>query len=205
MMRSIFYLAGFASLALLVAGPPAFAQSKTTSSDKTTTKSSAAVVTHRMTDAEFAKSAAAGGMGEIKLGQLAEDKGTNQAVKDFGKRMVTDHSKADDDLKSAASKVNIPLPSDLSAKDRATYDRLSKLSGAAFDRAYAREMVRDHVADVSEFRVEAKDGKDTSIKDFASRTLPTLEDHLKDARGMLHDVSATSSTAHQKSAAHTGA
>ena len=94
-----------------------------------------------MTDQQFADAAAQGGMAEVKLGQLAEDQGQNQAVKDFGKRMVTDHSKANDDLKTAAQKDNITLPDKMSAHDQAQYDRLSKLSGEAFDRAYARDMV----------------------------------------------------------------
>ena len=143
-------------------------------------------------------------MAEVKLGQLAEDKGTAEAVKDFGKRMMADHSKADDELKSAASKDNLTLPSSLDVRDQATYDRLSKLSGDAFDRAYGRAMVSDHRIDVAEFRSEASEGKDASIKAFASQTLPTLEDHLKQAREMLKSVSVTN-TAPKKGAGHTGA
>ncbi|MFZ3214548.1 MAG: DUF4142 domain-containing protein [Candidatus Acidiferrales bacterium] len=75
---------------------------------------------------------------------------------------------------------------------QATYDRLAKLSGEAFDRAYARDMVRDHRSDVATFRYEANDGKDTAIKNFASQTLPTLETHLKLAHEMYHSVSAQS-------------
>jgi putative membrane protein len=82
-------------------------------------------------DAHFAKEAAQGGMAEVKLGQLAQEKGSNDSVKSFGKRMVDDHSKANDKLKEVASRESITLPNDLSAKDQATYDRLSKLNGAA--------------------------------------------------------------------------
>ena len=88
-------------------------------------------------DAHFAKEEAQGGMAEVKLGQLAEEKGSNDTVKSFGKRMVEDHSKAGDKLKEVASRESITLPTDISAKDQATYDRLAKLNGAAFDRAYA--------------------------------------------------------------------
>jgi putative membrane protein len=150
-----------------------------------TTKST---VTKPVTDAQFAKEAAEGGFAEVKMGQLAEQKGVSQEVKDFGKRMETDHSKADDLLKATASKDNLTLPSMMDAKDQATYDRLSKLSGEAFDRAYARDMVRDHRADIAAFRYEANDGKDASIKSFASDTLPTLETHLKLARTMYQEV-----------------
>ncbi|MGA7914500.1 MAG: DUF4142 domain-containing protein [Candidatus Acidiferrales bacterium] len=147
-----------------------------------------------MTDQQFADAAAAGNMAEVKLGQLAQDKGQNQTVKDFGKRMVTDHSKANDELKTAAEKDSITLPDKLTAHDQAQYDRLSKLSGEAFDRAYARDMVRDHREDIAAFQHEANDGKVTGIKDFASQTLPTLEDHLKDAREMYHAVEPATTT-----------
>ena len=141
-------------------------------------------------DTIFAKKAAAGGTAEVKLGQLAQEKGTSEAVKAFGKRMETDHSKAGDKLKDVASKNNINLPSGMNKKDQATYDRLSKLSGPAFDRAYAQDMVTDHQEDIAEFKKEANDGENKDIKNFASSTLPTLEDHLKQAREMEKTVTS---------------
>ncbi len=95
-------------------------------------------------DHHFATEAASGGLAEVKLGHLAEERGSNPAVKEFGKRMVTDHSKANDELKSVAMHENINLPSNPSSADQAEYDRLSKLSGKQFDDAYAKLMVRDH-------------------------------------------------------------
>ena len=145
-----------------------------------------------MGDAHFAKEAAQGGMAEVKLGQLAEEKGSSDSVKSFGKRMVDDHSKAGDKLKEVASRESITLPTDISAKDQATYDRLSKLNGAWFDRAYARDMVKDHETDVAAFQKEANAGKDDSLKSFASETLPTLQDHLKQAKEMMKSVGGTS-------------
>lgn len=139
-------------------------------------------------DADFAKEAAQGGMAEVKLGQLAQDKGSSDAVKEFGKRMVDDHSQANDKLKSVAQQENIKLPEGLSKRDQATYDKLSKLSGDAFDRAYARDMVKDHQNDISSFKQEAANGRDPGIKLFASETLPTLQDHLKMAREMMKSV-----------------
>lgn len=130
-------------------------------------------------DTTFADKAAQGGMAEVKLGQLAEQHAQSPDVKAFGQRMVTDHTKANDELKSIASRKGITLPSDLNAKDQATYDRLSKLNGAAFDKAYMQDMVTDHRTDVSEFRRESEHGTDADIKAFASKTLPTLEEHLK--------------------------
>ncbi len=141
-----------------------------------------------MSDQAFAKTAARGGITEVKLGQLAEDKGTTDTVKDFGKRMVNDHSAADEKLKSAASEANMTVPEQPSPQQQAVYDRLSKLSGKAFDRAYAGAMVKDHEQAVAAFRKEAKTGKNQEIKSFAAATLPTLEEHLKLAREMYHSV-----------------
>ena len=154
-------------------------------------------------DAHFAKEAAQGGTAEVKLGQLAEEKGSNDTVKSFGKRMVEDHSKAGDKLKEVASRESITLPTDISAKDQATYDRLAKLNGTAFDRAYAREMVKDHETDVAAFQKEANAGKDDSLKSFASETLPTLQDHLKQAKEMMKTVGGTMAAKGTRSKAST--
>jgi putative membrane protein len=155
-------------------------------SAKSTAKTKTSVT--MMSDTDFARAAAEGGLAEVKLGELAEDKATNKAVKDLGQRMVDDHTKADDNLKAVAAKDNISIPSQMDAKDQAAYTRLSQLSGAAFDRAYARDMVRDHETDIAVFRHEANDGKDATIKSFAAQTLPTLEGHLKEARQALESV-----------------
>jgi len=129
-------------------------------------------------DSTFATKAAQGGLAEVKLGQLAQEKASNQAVKDFGQKMIDDHTKANDDLKSVASQEGITLPTSLDAKDQATYDRLSKLSGADFDKAYMHDMVMDHRADVSEFRRQSQQGGNPALKSFAARTLPVLQQHL---------------------------
>ena len=132
--------------------------------------------------ASFAKKAAAGGRAEVKLGQLAQRNGLSEAVKAFGRRMESDHSKANDQLMAVASKDNITLPTGMDKKDQAAYDRLSKLSGREFDRAYARDMVTEHEKDIAEFNKEANSGGNPDVKSFAAQTLPTLEDHLKMAR-----------------------
>ena len=143
-------------------------------------------------DDAFAQKAAEGGMAEVKLGQLAEQKGSNPMVKEFGRRMVADHSKANDQLTSVASSENIAMPNEIDKSDQATYDRLSKLSGDAFDRAYARDMVKDHTKDVSDFQKEASDGHG-AVKNFAAQTLPTLQSHLDQARKMDAAVNQSAS------------
>ena len=139
-------------------------------------------------DTTFATKAAQGGMAEVKLGNLAKDHASSDAVKKFGQRMVDDHTKANDELKSIASKKGISLPSDIDAKDQATYDRLSKLNGAAFDKAYMADMVKDHRTDIAEFQREANGGQDPDLKAFAGKTLPTLQDHLKEAETTDREV-----------------
>ena len=168
------------------------------------TRTAAAKSRPAMGDAHFAKEAAQGGMAEVKLGQLAQEKGANDSVKSFGRRMVDDHSKAGNKLKEVASRENITLPTDISAKDQAMYDTLSKLNGAAFDRAYARDMVKDHETDVAAFQKEANAGKDDSMKSFASETLPTLQDHLKQAKEMMTTVGGGTSASKSTKANTTG-
>jgi putative membrane protein len=145
-------------------------------------------------DATFVKNAAQGGTAEVELGKLATEKASSDDVKQFGQKMVDDHSKANDQLKQIASQKSMEVPSDLSAKDKATKDRLSKLSGPAFDRAYMKHMVTDHTKDVAEFKKQANTGSDSDIKGFASSTLPTLEDHLKMAKDINAKVVTQSKT-----------
>ena len=132
-------------------------------------------------DQKFMDKAAQGGMAEVELGQLAEQNGGSQNVKDFGKRMVDDHSKANDQLKQLASQKGVTLPTGLDAKDEATKNRLSKLQGAAFDKAYMKDMVMDHKQDVAEFKKESMSAHDSDLKSWAGQTLPTLESHLQQA------------------------
>lgn len=175
-----FAFVGAGLAALTASAAPRSESAKSTAKTKTSAT--------MMSDTDFAKAAAEGGLAEVKLGELAEDKATSKTVKDLGQRMVDDHTKADDNLKTVAAKDNISIPSQMNARDQATYSRLSQLSGTAFDRAYARDMVRDHETDIAVFRHEANDGKDATIKSFAAQTLPTLEDHLKEARQVLESV-----------------
>jgi len=135
-------------------------------------------------DKLFMRKAARGGKAEVELGKLAQEKASSPEVKQFGQRMVTDHSQAANQLKQVAEQKGVTLPDTLSAKDKATKARLEKLSGDQFDRAYMKDMVMDHTLDVREFKNEAKTGKDPDLKNFASQTAPTLEEHLKQAKSI---------------------
>ena len=151
----------------------------------------------------FIKEAAAGGMAEVELGKLAQERAQSDEVKSFAKRMVDDHSKANDELQQMAQKKNITLSKQLDGKHKALYDRLSKLSGAQFDRAYMDAMLQDHRHDVAAFERETK-SSDADVRDFASRTLPTLQDHLANAQQVDRAVASSSSKSAHTSTAGTG-
>lgn len=132
-------------------------------------------------DKKFMREAAEGGLAEVELGKLAKEKASSSEVKKFGQRMVDDHSKANEELKQIASSKGVDLPDKLTGKDKLLKQRLSKLSGPQFDRAYMENMVKDHRQDVAEFNRESASARDPEVKQFASKTLPTLKGHLKEA------------------------
>ena len=147
-------------------------------------------------DKNFIRDAAQGGMAEVELGKLATERASSDDVKKFGQRMVDDHTKAGDQLKQVASGEGVQLPQGLSVKDKLTKERLSKLSGEQFDKAYMADMVKDHTQDVADFQRESQSGKDPVVKDFASQTLPTLQDHLKQAKEIAPKTPSASNNMH---------
>lgn len=127
-------------------------------------------------DKTFMKKAAKGGMMEVAMGQVAEQKAQSEDVKSFGKRMVTDHSKANDELKSIASKKGVQLPSK---------EHTIKWTS---DKAYVDMMVKDHEKDLAEFKEEASGGSDPDVKKFADDTSKVIQEHLdlvKEIQGKL--------------------
>ena len=129
-------------------------------------------------DASFFKNAAEGGMSEVELGQLAQEKATNPAVKEFGAMMVKDHSAANEKLKALAARKQVSLPDSPSVMQKASKAKLNVLSGDTFDKSYVKGMIEDHKTDIKEFQKEASEGKDADAKAFAAATLPTLQAHL---------------------------
>jgi putative membrane protein len=146
-------------------------------------------------DQKFAENAAAGSAAEIQLGQLAADKATNDKVKQFGQRMVTDHTKASSELKTLAAKKGMTIPDSPKGKDKAKFEKLSKMSGPAFDKAYMQDMVKDHQKDVAEFQKEANSGSDPDLKAWAATTLPVLQEHLRMAKETLSAVNGSGGSA----------
>lgn len=158
--------------------------------EQTPTTSARAGARHNppMSDENFVRSAAEGSMAEVKMGQLAEEKAEAPEVKNFAKRMVEEHSKALEEIKQLGSQEGINMPTDISHRDAVTYDRLSKLSGGEFDRAYSQEMVKDHQKDISEFKQGESSAQKPAVKQFAQKTLGTLQSHLELAQHMQAHV-----------------
>lgn len=208
--RKLIYTASLAAFAFGLsqgAWAAGNATTSTTTQPSTSTSSSQSSATQAKPatnlshgDRKFLEKAAEGGMAEVQLGQLAQQKASSDQVKQFGKRMVDDHTKADDQLKKIAADKGVTLPTDLSSSDRREYDKLQKKSGADFDREYIKEMVSDHKKDVKEFRSDAQSAKDTEIKDFAAATLPTLQQHLELAQQAENAAKAEGDTQKTSSA-----
>jgi len=135
-------------------------------------------------DREFVMEAAMGGMMEVELGRIAAQKGMSESVKQFGQRMVDDHSKANEELTTLATSKGITLPTALDEKHQKDVTKLSAMSGADFDRAYSKMMLSDHNKDVKEFEKQSTKGADPDIKAFAGKTLPTLQEHLQMAKAL---------------------
>jgi len=135
-------------------------------------------------DRKFVMEAAMGGMMEVELGRLAAQQGASDAVKQFGQRMVDDHSKANQELMALAQGKGITLPTEMDEKHHKDMTKLSGLSGAEFDREYGKMMASDHRKDVSEFEKESSRAADADLREFATRTLPTLQEHLRMAEAL---------------------
>lgn len=187
---------------LALAAAPAFAQTGQGGQTKSGQGKAGASASSAVSAADkaFVKEAAVGGLMEVELGNLAKQNAASADVKQFGDRMVTDHGKANDELKQWASQKSVTLPTELDAKHKAIHDRLAKLNGAAFDKAYMENMVSDHKQDVAKFRKESTSAHDADLKAWAGKTLPTLEDHLKMAQDTASEVGAASGASKSKGA-----
>jgi putative membrane protein len=175
-------VAGVAVVALMA--PPALAQDTQQPQVQADQKQVA------QEDRDFATEAAQGGLMEVRLGELARQQAKSTEVKDFGQRMVDDHGQANDKLRQIAEQKGIELPQDLSEDAQATYEELQEKSGAEFDEAYVDAMVSDHEDDVATFEDYVENAKDAELRSFAEETLPTLKQHLEQAK-QAQQVAAT--------------
>jgi putative membrane protein len=192
---------GFAIVSLLgvLAAVPAAAQPGTGNpaamSPGTPQSAPGAPAPHQPNDNDrlFVHAATIGGKAEVEFGQLAERKGHLQAVKDFGRRMVADHGKANQQLMQLAQAANIPQPNQLDEEHKAMRSQLDKLSGVEFDLAYIRGQIADHQKTAQLFEWEIGSGQDPQLKGLASQILPVVLHHLETASAIEYQLAATAS------------
>lgn len=136
----------------------------------------------------FVQKVAQNDLAEIKMGSLAKEKGGTPAIRDFGERLVGDHTKNLDQLKALAQEQHITLPTEPNQTQMIDYKNLSTLNTNEFDKKFARHIVNDHVRAVTEFKAESKNGTNPQIKAFAKKSVPVLETNLRLARNMMNSV-----------------
>jgi putative membrane protein len=169
--------------ALSVAGLAGVSAAQTTSAGSRGQQEAPAAGVLGKQDMDFFEDAAQGGLQEVKLGELAVKQTASEDVRKFGQRMIDDHNKLNARLTEIGhDKKGLAVPTELDKKHRSAVDKLASLTGAKFDREYMSRMVDDHQNDVKAFEKEAKEGKDPDLKQFAATSLPTLLDHLNQAK-----------------------
>jgi putative membrane protein len=144
-------------------------------------------------DYKFVKAAACGGMMEVELGKIAAQKSATPSVQHFGEQMVTDHGKADQQLKDIASRNGATLPTQLDEDQQKEVDKLNSLSGDDFDKKYISLMVHDHKKDLKEFEHASKNAENADLKTFAADTTSVIQKHLDMAESLKTQSSKTSS------------
>ena len=198
MRKTLFTMSAAAAALAGLLSSPAAAQSPNEDKPRTDTPATSASQdqpgSQSRSDRQFIDKAVNDGLAEVKLGQLASEKASNPEVKQFAQRLVQDHTKANTQLKQIAQAEGVRVEDDLESKHRKVQDRLSKLSGEAFDRAYMEHMVEDHQKAVKLFEKQSKDASNPQVKQFASSTLPTLQEHLREAQRLQAEVGGARGT-----------
>jgi putative membrane protein len=176
---------GALALALALGVPLATNAATADRTDKASTNKASSLSSG---EKKFVSKAAESSLMEIEMGKLAQKKTQSDDVKALAKRIVDDHTKANEQLKQIAQSKGVELPTAMDKSAHRDMEKMQKLSGAEFDREYVKNQVSHHKKDVKEFRDQAKSGKDSDIKSFASETLPKLEQHLQMAQAAEANV-----------------
>jgi len=137
-----------------------------------------------VSDEQFVQKASAMDLAEINLGRVAEQNASDSRVKQYGQRMVADHTKSSKELLTIADKLGVKPATKMEAKHAALFEKLGRLKGQEFDTAYMKHMAEDHEMAVMLFKQQAKSGKDAGLRAFAEKTLPVIEEHLKMAKAL---------------------
>jgi len=149
-------------------------------------------------DKKFVTAALRGGMGEVTIGQMAADHGNSQDVKDFGQKMVTDHTALGDKMKGVAGQIGVTPPTMMAPSDDVLEAKLKVLSGDAFDKAYIQAMVKDHREDLMAFNKEINQGTSPEVKAAAADGKKVVAEHLRMIRKIAQahglDTKPTAST-----------
>lgn len=177
----------FATSSLLLCATPAL-HAQTSSSSQNQPSSTAQRGQFSESDYSFAQKAAQGNTEEVQMGKLAEQKSSNPAVKEFGQRMVTDHSKLNAQLKQLAGQKGAMVPTSMSHHEESKMQHLENESGAAFDKAYVKDMVKEHKHDLKEFQSAAKSAQDPELRAYAQSAVPILQEHLTMAENLEKTV-----------------
>lgn len=139
-------------------------------------------------DLDFVEKATASGKAEVRLGELGQMRGTHAMVREFGMMMVKDHQEANRELDALVRQKGYTVPEAKEAADEEAYQQLSKMKGPAFDKAFAKQMVKDHERVIRLFTMQAENGKDEQLKNWAAGKLPVLKEHLEHARRLEETV-----------------
>lgn len=177
MIRATLLSAALSTVALVAPAAPALADH-------------APVVGAQLTkeDRQFFDDAAQGGLLEVKLGQLVVKQGSAEEVKRFAQRMIDDHGKLNQHLAELGQKEGLSVPPELDKKHQEELDKMAQYSGNKLDQEYMSAMVSDHEDDVKAFEKQAKEGKDPALRQFAATAVPTLNEHLAQARQINEHV-----------------
>jgi putative membrane protein len=190
-MKQILFRTSMICGVALVSGAMALAQARTappTSETQTTpttptngdtSLNSVQPPQNAIQDKDFVHEALQGGMAEVQMGQLAAQKGSSDDVKQFGQKMVQDHTQMGDQMKQVAQQLGVSEPKGLSKKDKAEVAKLNSLSGPEFDKAYIATMVKDHKKDLSDFRAEAQNTQNPNVKQVAQQGAQVIDQHLQ--------------------------
>jgi putative membrane protein len=147
------------------------------------------------TDSAFIREATSGNLLEIRLGNLAESKASNSAVKQFGQRMVTDHTTMENQWSQLVARSGLPLTASLDQTQQQQASQLERLSGAEFDRAYMTAMIQDHERDVNAFRTQGVSAQSADVRQLAANDLVTIQQHLDMATQIGSQIGATTNVA----------
>lgn len=154
-----------------------------------------------MQDKEFVRKALEGGMAEVEFGELASEKAASPDVKQFGQKMVTDHTKLGDQMKQVAQEIGVTPPTHLSKKDQELKTKLQGMLGTQFDDAYIKAMVKDHKKDAEDFKSEAQQSQNPAVKQAAEQGAQVIDQHLQ----IIQQIAQTHNAMNKTSATTTSA